>query len=141
MVTSFRPRDPLVRDDTVLTTVRPISSLSELYYQFSEYRLEMLQERIRIQLETMQATMQAGKKFDTIAIKRFLNEQEDFLAQMDQEIVEDDHVVRGSIDDSHLFMDHASKKEEPKQERKRKRVPSRQPRFRSMQSKLQKIAF
>lgn len=129
MVTSFRPRDPTVQDDTVLTTVRPVSNLSELYYQFSEYRLEMLQERIRIQLATMRATMQAGKKFGTSAMKRFLNVQNDFLAHMDQEIVEDDQVIPGSIDDSHLFMDRAAKKEEGKQEGKRKRVSSRRPRF------------
>jgi hypothetical protein len=29
-VTSYRPKDPLVKDDSILTTVRPVSELSEL---------------------------------------------------------------------------------------------------------------
>lgn len=103
MVTSFRPRDPTIRDDTVLTTVRAISNLPELYFQFSEYRFEMLQERIRLQVEKMRDVAQAGRKFDTAAIKLFLQEQQDFLAHMNHEIVEDDQVIKGSIDDSHLL--------------------------------------
>lgn len=129
MVTSFRPRDPTVRDDTVLTTVRPISDLSQLYFQFSEYRLEMLQERICIQLEKMRKIMLDGKKFDTAALKGFLREQENFLAYMNKEIIEDDQVIKGSIDDSHLFMDRASKQELSTQHVKRKRVSSQRPRI------------
>ena len=129
MVTSFRPRDPTVRDDTVLTTVRPISDLSQLYFQFSEYRLEMLQERIRLRLEKMRETMLAGKKFETAVLKAFLEEQENFLAHMNKEIVEDDQVIKGSIDDSHLFMDRPSKQEASKQQIKRKRVSSQRPRI------------
>ncbi|MCJ1426128.1 hypothetical protein MMC29_004030 [Sticta canariensis] len=129
MVTSFRPRDPTVRDDTVLTTVRPISDLSQLYFQFSEYRLEMLQERIRLRLEKMRETMLAGNKFETAVLKGFLKEQENFLAHMNKEIVEDDQVIKGSIDDSHLFMDRPSKQEASKQQIKRKRVSSQRPRI------------
>lgn len=129
MVTSFRPRDPTVRDDTVLTTVRPVSDLSQLYFQFSEYRLEMLQERIRIQLEKMRKTMLDEKKFDTAVLKEFLREQEDFLAYMNKELVEDDQVIKGSIDDSHLFMDRASKQEVSTQHVKRKRVSSQRSRI------------
>lgn len=129
MVTSFRPRDPTMRDDTVLTTVRAISNLSQLYFQFSEYRLEMLQERIRLRLEKMLETKLAGKKFDTAAFKKFLKEQEDFLAHMNKEIVEDDQVIKGSIDDSHLFMSRPSKEEVSKKQAKRKRVPSQRPRI------------
>ena len=44
MVTSFRPKCPLIKDDSVLTTVRAISDLSELYGGYAEYRLEMLEE-------------------------------------------------------------------------------------------------
>lgn len=109
MVTSFRPRDPTVRDDTVLTTVRTISNLSQLYFQFGEYRLNMLQERIRLQLKKMQEILLAGKKFDTTAFKKFLKEQQNFLAHMNKEIVEDDQVIKGTVDNSHLFMDRPSK--------------------------------
>ncbi len=98
MVTSFRPRDPTVRDDTVLTTVRSISILSDLYFQFSKYRLEMLQERIRIQLEMMHEAKQAKKKFNLTAAKQFLKEQEDFLAHMCSEMVDEDKVTKGFID-------------------------------------------
>jgi len=101
MVTSFRPRSPYQRDDTVLTTVRPISNLSELYFQFSEYRLEILEERIRSELRLLRETNRSGKKMDTRKLKRFLKEQESFLAHMSNEMVED--VKMGVIDDSHLL--------------------------------------
>ena len=105
MVTSFRPRCPTLPDDTVLTTVRPISNLSELYLQFSEYRLEILEERIRDKLKTLRETKRSGKKVNTASLKRFLKEQEKFLAHMNKEMIEDDQVVQGAIDDSHL-LDH-----------------------------------
>ena len=111
-VTSFRPKHASCRDDTVLTTVRPISDLSELYSQFTEYRLEMLEERIRVQLKSIREAKQASKKFDTRAMKAFFKEQEDFLAHMNREVVEDEFVIKGEIDDSHLFSDfnHKTKK-------------------------------
>ncbi|KAL6236092.1 hypothetical protein BDW75DRAFT_122809 [Aspergillus navahoensis] len=40
-VTSSRPCSSLIEYDAVLTTVRPISELGELYVQFSEYRFDM----------------------------------------------------------------------------------------------------
>jgi len=82
MVTSFRPKSHNVQDDTVLTTVRPISNLSELYFQFSEYRLEILEERIRTQLKALRENETRGKKMNTKALKCFLREQELFLAHM-----------------------------------------------------------
>ncbi|KAL9104073.1 MAG: hypothetical protein Q9163_000925 [Psora crenata] len=105
-VTSFRPKNVHLPDDTVLTTVRPVSDLSELYFQFSEYRLEMLEERIRSQLQKMRDASSWGKTFDTGAMKSFLKEQEDFLAHMNKELVHDELVVKGNIDDSHLFPTH-----------------------------------
>ena len=101
MVTSFRPRSPYVRDDTVLTTVRPISNLSELYFQFSEYRLEILEERIRTQLRFLRETKLREKPLNTNQMKKFLVEQETFLSHMNKEMVED--VTEGEIDDSHLL--------------------------------------
>ncbi|OTA93849.1 hypothetical protein M434DRAFT_72360 [Hypoxylon sp. CO27-5] len=103
MVTSFRPRCATVRDDTVLTTVRPISNLSELYNQFSEYRLEILEERIRQQLKELREANSAGRKVATRKLKAFFQEQEKFLAHMNREMVDDEEVVRGNIDDSHLL--------------------------------------
>ncbi|KAL9122336.1 MAG: hypothetical protein Q9187_001109 [Circinaria calcarea] len=103
MVTSFRPRNPTMRDDTVLTTVRPVSNLSELYFQFAEYRLEILEERIRKELKTMRETKERSKKLNTRVLKGFLKEQESFLGHMNKEIIEDDQVKMGEIDDSHLL--------------------------------------
>jgi hypothetical protein len=110
MVTSFRPKHPSYRDDTVLTTVRPISNLSELYYQFTEYRLEILEERVRNQLKELRDHRKGGKKFATIKMKQFLEQQEDFLAHMNKEMIEDEKVVKGDIDDSHLLGPAQSKR-------------------------------
>ena len=115
MVTSFRPKSHTVKDDTVLTTVRPISNLSELYYQFSEYRLEILEERIREKLKVLRETQRSGRKMNTKDLKAFLREQELFLAHMNKEIVDEALVTKGSIDDSHLFSEFGKKS-------KRKRV-------------------
>ncbi|OJD25475.1 hypothetical protein ACJ73_03159 [Blastomyces percursus] len=103
MVTSFRPRSPALPDDTVLTTVRAISDLSELYFQFSEYRLEMLEERIRMQLKEIRDRKKARRNFNTKAMKKFLLEQEKFVAHMNKEMVEDELVTKGFTDDSHLI--------------------------------------
>ncbi|KAI1382016.1 hypothetical protein F4677DRAFT_439820 [Hypoxylon crocopeplum] len=108
MVTSFRPRCPKVRDDTVLTTVRPVSDLGELYNQFSEYRLEILEERIRQQLKELRESNSAGRKVATRKLKAFFLEQEKFLAHMNRELVDDDEVIRGNIDDSHLLKKNAA---------------------------------
>lgn len=97
MVTSFRPRSPTVRDDTVLNTVRPISNLGELYSQFTEYRLEILEERIRLQLKELREANSAGRRVATRKLKAFFQEQERFLAHMDKEVVDDDQVITGSL--------------------------------------------
>jgi hypothetical protein len=115
MVTSFRPKSHTVKDDTVLTTVRAISNLSELYYQFSEYRLEILEERIRQKLKALRETERSGRKMNTKDLKAFLHEQEMFLAHMNREMVDDALVTKGSIDDSHLISAFGKKS-------KRKRV-------------------
>lgn len=103
MVTSFRPKNPLVRDDTVLTTVRPISNLAELYSQFSEYRLEILEERIRAELKEIRESRAAGRGISTQKLKVFLAEQQRFLEHMHCEMVDEDKVTAGVVDDSHLF--------------------------------------
>ncbi|KAI0016427.1 hypothetical protein F4780DRAFT_759336 [Xylariomycetidae sp. FL0641] len=110
MVTSFRPRSAAVRDDTVLTTVRPISNITELYNQFAMYRLEILEERVRRQLKELrdaQARGQGNRLVTTRKLKAFLDEQERFLAHMNREMVDDEHVVKGAIDDSHLLTPRA----------------------------------
>jgi hypothetical protein len=103
MVTSFRPKSAFIKDDTVLTTVRAISDLSELYSQYTEYRLEMLEERIRAHLKEIRDRKRANRRFDTAASKRFLDEQQQFLAAIDREVVDEDKVIKGFTDDSHLL--------------------------------------
>ena len=102
MVTSFRPRNPIMRDDTVLTTVRPISNLPELYNQFCEYRLEMLEERVRGQLRLLREANNRQRHIATSKLKAFLDEQEHFLAHMNREMVDDSQIF-GEIDNSHLL--------------------------------------
>ncbi|KAF5856487.1 hypothetical protein ETB97_007289 [Aspergillus alliaceus] len=51
MVNSFRAKLSLVRDVTVFTGVRSTSNLSELYTEYSEYRLKALEERVWARLE------------------------------------------------------------------------------------------
>lgn len=45
IVTSFRPKNPLLVDDTTNANVRDKSHLTELYYQWTTYRLEVIAQR------------------------------------------------------------------------------------------------
>lgn len=95
MVTSFRPRSAHVKDDTVLSTVRAISDLPELYFQYTEYRLEIMEERIRAHLKEVRDRKRAGRGFATEKTKRFIAAQEEFLAVMSREIVDESKVTKG----------------------------------------------
>lgn len=79
MVTSFRPKSPFARDESVLTGVRPISNVSELYAQYTEYRVDILQERLRAFQKSQQRRNRGNRPFDTADVRRFLMEQKDFL--------------------------------------------------------------
>lgn len=103
MVTSFRPKSAFIKDDTVLTTVRSISDLSELYFQYTEYRLEMLEERLRAHLKEIRERKRGRKTFNTKRSKAFLQEQKAFLESMLHEMVDDEKVTKGHTDDSHLL--------------------------------------
>jgi hypothetical protein len=89
MVTCFRPRSPFARDETVLTGVRGISNRSELYTQYTEYRLEMLEGRIRARAGEERKRERAGREFDIGETRAWLIEQRDFIEAMITEIVED----------------------------------------------------
>lgn len=86
MVTCFRAKNPNVRDETILTGVRCISYPDELYTQYTEYRLEMLEERIRTKLKEERGPHRAKQGFDVEGMKKWLIEQRDFLGSMVQEI-------------------------------------------------------
>lgn len=88
MVTSFRPKSPSIKDESVLTGVRGISNLSELYTQYSIYRLEALEERLRARLK-IERQREAGKRaFDIGDMRSFLTEQVQFLESMLAEVIE-----------------------------------------------------
>jgi hypothetical protein len=97
-VTSWRPRSPFVKDDSVLRTVRPVSDLKELYPDFAEYRLEIMEQRIRRAREELRFHREAGDRFDTLGHKAFLQESVDFLAHTNHELVVEDEVQTGFIE-------------------------------------------
>ncbi|RAL08073.1 uncharacterized protein BO97DRAFT_228905 [Aspergillus homomorphus CBS 101889] len=90
MVTCFRPKSPLVKDETVLVGVRGISNISELYTQYTDYRLEILEERIRHQRKQEREREVAQRPFNVPDMKRFLTNQKLFIESMLQEIQEVD---------------------------------------------------
>ncbi|KPM44121.1 hypothetical protein AK830_g2432 [Neonectria ditissima] len=88
MITSFRPRDAAIKDDSVLTSIRPISDPSELYYQWTKYRVEVLQERLKGMLDLLEENHSANKATDIKKVKEILQQQESYLAITNREIVE-----------------------------------------------------
>lgn len=81
----------------MLQTVRPISDLAGLYYGFAEYRLKMMEERIRAEREKMMAHHAAGDAMDTLGHKRFLQEISRLASQTQDELVEEGKVQKGHI--------------------------------------------
>ncbi|KAI9650145.1 hypothetical protein NHQ30_000158 [Ciborinia camelliae] len=98
MVTSFRPRSPHTRDDTVLTTVRPVSNLSDLYGQTVEYQLENAEARIRTMLKELRDSMKAGAT-NAKTIKTFLDFEIGQLTHLNNEIVDESLVKMGSLEE------------------------------------------
>lgn len=92
MITAMRLKSPFIRDETVLAGVRGISNLGEIYSQYSEYRLEILEERIRARLKAERQAQFARREFDIQGMRNFLTEQRNFIDAMLDEIyeVEDD---------------------------------------------------
>lgn len=88
MVTSFRPKSPFIKDETVLTGVRGISNLSDIYTQYTTYRLEILEERLRARLKAERKREAAKREFNILDVRAFLNEQKQFLEAMLVELVE-----------------------------------------------------
>ena len=86
MVTCFRPKSLAVRDETVLTGVRGISYRSDLYTQYTEYRLEVLEERIREKQKLERRRIQANKSFDVPEMRKWLEDQKGFIDALLAEI-------------------------------------------------------
>ncbi|KAF2759236.1 hypothetical protein EJ05DRAFT_485284 [Pseudovirgaria hyperparasitica] len=96
-VTSFRPRSAQLKDDSVLTTVRGISDVSELHYEFIEYRLEIQQERMRVLQKELRKSRHAGRKCPTSLVKNFLREQKHFIKHTNTELVPENDIIAGYI--------------------------------------------
>lgn len=80
----------------VLTTVRPISNLSDLYGQTVEYQLENAESRIRQMLKNVRDSMKAGTT-DVKSIKSFLDFEIKTLTHLNKEIVEEHMVKKGHL--------------------------------------------
>lgn len=52
-VCSFRPKNPLLVDDMTNKNIRNKSHLSELYYQWTTYRLEVISQRAILASEAL----------------------------------------------------------------------------------------
>ncbi|OJD30291.1 uncharacterized protein BKCO1_6300018 [Diplodia corticola] len=86
MVTSLRAKSPHVKDETILTGVRGISDLSAIYTQYTEYRLQILEERIRERLRMERRREVAKRPFDIEDTRKWLVGQRGFVDAMLQEI-------------------------------------------------------
>ncbi|EPE06625.1 hypothetical protein F503_02753 [Ophiostoma piceae UAMH 11346] len=54
VVTSFRPKDPTLIDENSMLNVRTESQLSEMFYQWTKYRLSNLADRTRYMLAALE---------------------------------------------------------------------------------------
>ncbi|KAK3191305.1 hypothetical protein K4F52_002515 [Lecanicillium sp. MT-2017a] len=88
MITSFRPKSMHVKDESVLTGVRGISNLDELYSDYTQYRLELLEDRFKEMARQQRRRVGEGKPFNTRAVKKFLREQQEYLETTIHELVE-----------------------------------------------------
>lgn len=88
MVTCLRPKNPLLKEETVLTGVRGISTLPELYEQYTEYRLQILKDRLAHKIEAEKHRRAAKTQtYDVDEVRAFLAEQREFLDSMLTELV------------------------------------------------------
>lgn len=85
-VTSFRPKDPALRDSSTLRTVRPISDLDELYRQWARYRLDVISQRAALKREQMDLR---GRSADEIRdmMSEWVREQVEYLEKTVKEIM------------------------------------------------------
>ena len=86
MITSFRARDPFIPDESNLGNIRPISNHSELYFQWTQYRIDVLQKRLDGMKKVMEEKYREGKTTDKERIKAFLQEQEKWISITNKEI-------------------------------------------------------
>ncbi|GMG09520.1 unnamed protein product [Aspergillus oryzae var. brunneus] len=88
MVTAFRPKSHLVRDEMVLSGSRAISNWSELYTGYTGYKMELLEERPRAKLKEEKQRERSNRPLDIPGMKRFLEEQKALLELTIEEFME-----------------------------------------------------
>jgi len=62
IVTSFRPKNPTLPDETTNANVRNKSQLTELYYQWTVYRLDVIEQRVHIAKEALKKRYEENVK-------------------------------------------------------------------------------
>jgi hypothetical protein len=63
------------------------------YYQWSTYRLELLEERFRDKVRKLRTRKQTDRKFDVDEVKNFMWEQAAFLEKTAMEIMREEDQV------------------------------------------------
>ncbi|KAB8248945.1 hypothetical protein BDV35DRAFT_402881 [Aspergillus flavus] len=86
MVTSLRLKSPFIRDETIIRPLLPTTPKSTLHYQYAEYRLENLEERVRHQLKVMRQHKKANRDFDVASTRKFLLGEREFIDAMLEEL-------------------------------------------------------
>lgn len=96
IVTSFRPRNPTLLDETTNANIRNCSHLTELYYQWTTYRLDVLAQRAQIAADELKKRYEAnvrisdpeGKKglcrvqtVDIAEVEKWVKEQVHYMEQ------------------------------------------------------------
>lgn len=87
-ITSLRPRSSLVKDESVLTGVRPISNTSDLYTQWVQYRLENMTERIAQKLRDERTRQSFTRPFDIESARAWFEENIAYMQSTLTEIQE-----------------------------------------------------
>lgn len=87
MVTCFRPKSPLLKEESVLVGVRATSILPQLYDQYVEYRLDILEDRVRDRIRSSRKRRREQRTIDVDEIRTFINDQKEFLEDMLEELI------------------------------------------------------
>ncbi|EXJ95776.1 hypothetical protein A1O1_00900 [Capronia coronata CBS 617.96] len=87
MVTSFRPKSPFIKDETVLAGLRGITDLSLLYHQYAEYRFQVLEARFREKRQMLLQNWNDTGKFDLEDTRSFIDGQKRHLEDLLKELV------------------------------------------------------
>ncbi|PIA90501.1 hypothetical protein CB0940_11025 [Cercospora beticola] len=94
MVTSWRPKCPLMKDHTMMRGTKNISHLPMLYHQYAEYRMENLEERVRREARSLRKRRALEpEKFDVVRMRTWLEEQRDYIDDMLRELQVDRRVL------------------------------------------------